>query len=359
MTSVGLFGLPGSGKSTVFTALTHQAVHPQFLGMDLKPNVAVAKIPDVRLDRLGEFYRTRSIVHATMEFVDIPGFDPASTEAKLKNAVLEHYRKCDALALIVNLFDPGAASAAAAGVNALLEELVLLGLVTTERILPRLEKAAQPKAAGEERKRLEAVQKVHEALEAGTPVRRLELEEGEHRLIREYAFLSALPVLLVLNVSEADYGSSDGVVAGLQAVLDLAAAEGLDVLRLSAALEAELASLEEQEAAEFLAEYGLSEPALPRFIRAAFDTLGLITFLTGSEKECRSWALRRGSTAQQAAGSIHSDMARGFIRAETVAWRDFEQHGGMAGAKSAGRMRLEGKDYIVQDGDILSIRFNV
>jgi len=359
MTNLGLFGLPGSGKSTLFQALTKQAVAPQFLGYDIKPHQAVVRIPDPRLDTIGALFKARQNVQNTVEFVDIPGFDPASTETKLKNAVLEHYRKCDALALVVNLFDPDSAEQAAAGMHLLLDELVLLGLVTVENVAKRLEKAARMKADKETEAKYKLLVKVQAQLEEGVPVRRMELDAQELKLLREYAFISEKPVIAVLNVADDAVAADDADIPGLPEVLAVAAAEGLTTVRLSAALQAELAGMEEAEAQEYMAEFGVQELALPRFIRASHECLGLITFFTGSEKECRAWSLKGGANAQAAAAVIHTDLARGFIRAETVSLDDFVQYEGLAGAKAAGKVRLEGKEYIVADGDILTIRFNV
>lgn len=358
MTNVGLFGLPGSGKSTVFKALTRQAVEPQFLGFDLKPHQAVVKIPDARLDRLSEYYKTRSTVHATMEFVDIPGFDPAETEAKLKTAVLEHYRRSDALALVIDMFHADSAPQAAATMRKLLDELVIMSYITAETALGRLEKQARLKDK-DALPKFEVLKRVHKALEEGVPVRRVELDANERKLIREYAFLSEKPLIAVLNVADDAHAMPDADIPGMEEVLQACQEEAIEPVRLSAALEAEIAGMDDGEAAEYMAEFGVTEPALPRFIRAAYSSLGLITFLTGSDKECRSWSITHGMNAQQAAGVIHSDLARGFIRAETINYDDLVQYASEAAAKAAGKIRLEGKEYPVKDGDILHIRFNV
>lgn len=359
MTTVGFFGLPSSGKSTVFHALTRQSLTPQFLGYDLKPHQAVVEIPDSRLDRLEELFKARNKVYATMEFVDIPGFDPGSTETKLKNAVLEHYRKCDALALVVDLFSAAGQQQALSGTRTLLEELILLGLVTLEGAMPRLAKAAQNKADKDSGQRFELLNRVKDALESGTPVRRLEFSAPEDKLLREYAFISAKPVLLVLNVADTDLARPEAEIPGFGELTQLAEEEGLECVKVCAALEADLADMDPAEAGEYMAEFGISEPSLPRFIRAAFHLLGLEVFFTGSEKEVRSWPLKAGSNALGAAGVIHSDLARGFIRAETIAYDELIGCGSMAGAKAAGKLRLEGKEYMVQDGDLMTIRFNV
>lgn len=351
--------MPGSGKSTVFQALTSQSVAPQFLSMNIKPHQAVVKIPDPRLDKLGEVWQTKSVVQATMGFIDIPGFDPASTDRKLKNAVLEHYRQCDALALVVNLFDPEKAPDAAQGINSLLEELILLGLVSIERVLPRLKKMAEPKTAKEERAKYELLSRVKLEMEEGIPVRRMELSPEEKKLLKEYTFLSEKQIIAVLNLADDDFSKDDKDVLGLLEALKVFEAEGIKGLRLPALLETEFAGLAPEEAKEYMAEYGLSEPGLHRFIREASSVLQLKTFLTASDKECRAWLVGADANAQESAGVIHSDLARGFIRAETVSYADFIKHGNMAGAKAAGKVRLEGKEYLVKDGDILNIRFNV
>jgi ribosome-binding ATPase len=359
MTSVGFVGLPGGGKSTVFHALTRQAVAPQFLGYDLKPHQAVVKIPDPRLDWLAVHYKARSVVNATMEFVDIPGFDPASTEQKLMTAVLEHYRRCDALVLVVDLFSHDAAQKAAKGMRALLDELALLDLVAVERAAGNVEKAVRLKGDPESRARFDLLGRAKAQLEEAIPLRRMELPEDDLKHLRDLGLFSGKQLIVLLNVSEDDFAKPDADVPGLLETQAVADAEGLLTLRFAAALESALAEMTDDEAKEYMAEFGVTEPALPRFIRAASSCLGLITYLTGSEKEVRTWALKRGSNAQQAAGVIHSDLARGFIRAETVAFSDLVQCGSFVAAKSAGKVRLEGKDYIVADGDVLHIRFNV
>jgi GTP-binding protein YchF len=360
MTCVGFFGLPGCGKTTVFRALTCQAVAPQYLSYDLKPHQAVVKIPDKRLDKLAEVVKPRDkVINATVEFVDIPGFDPAGTETKLKNAVLEHYRRVDALALTVNLWDPAVARTAASGIRSLLEELVLLDLVSVERTAKSIAKAAQVESDQEVAARYDLLTRLESMLESGTPVRRMGLTFAELKGVSDLGLLSAKQMLAVLNVAEDDFAKAAMEIGGLPEVLELADAEQLPAVRFSAALEAELATLSDAEATEYMEEFGITEAALPRFVRAAHEALGLITFLTFTDKECRAWSLGRGMNAQQAAGVIHSDMARGFIRAETIAFETFVEYEDMAAAKASGKVRLEGKEYVVQDGDILRIRFNV
>ncbi len=340
----------------MFKALTRQSAAQQFATLDLKPHQAMVKIPDPRLDKLVELVQPRSTVHAAFEFVDIPGFDPTA-ERKLKTAVLEHYRRVDALALVVNLYEDDAN--ATRQVRDLLDELTLLDLITVEKAHERLQKTTKHKPDADSKVKLEALARLQSALEEGTPARRVELSDDESRAVRELGLLSAKPVICVLNLADDDWGRPEADVAGLSSVIALAEAEGLAPLRFAAALEAALADMSDDEAAEYMAEFGVAEPSLPRFIRAAFGTLGLLTFFTAGEQECRSWPLRTGSTAQQAAGTIHSDLARGFIRAETIAYDDFVATGGWTPGKAAGKVRLEGKQYIVLDGDVLLIRFNV
>ena len=359
MTKVGLFGYPGGGKSTVFQALTAQAVSPQFLGFDLKPNQAVVKIPDERLDFLAEHYQTRSKVNATLEMIDIPGFDPSSTEKKLKNAVLEHYRRMDTLALVVGLFDEEGAANAAKQIRGMIEELVLLDYVIFERAIASLEKTTRVKPDKELKARLELCQRILSQLEEGVPLSRMEISADEMKSLSDLAPMSVKPVIVVLNIADSDIGHDADAIAGMSAAINACKELDLPHVVMSAALEAELSGMTDEEAAEYMGEFGISERALPRFIRTAYSTLALITFLTASEKECRSWSVRKGSNAQQTAGVIHSDLARGFIRAETISYEDFVALGGEKEAKAAGKYRLEGKEYVTQDGDIMNIRFNV
>ena len=355
MPSVGFIGAPGSGKSTVFRALTGQESPPQYLGFDVKPQQAMVRIPDTRLDWLAQHYSTKSKVNAAMEFVDIPGFDPQSTEKKLATAVLEHYRRVDALILVMGLYDE-LAPLAAKQARSLLDELIISDLAVFEKAAANLEKQARLKGDKDSATRFELISRIAGRLEEGVSVRTMGLSDDELRSIRDLSPLSGKPLIAVLNVADSDFARNDGDIAGMPEALALCTAEQIEPIRCSAALEAELASLGAAEAAEYMAEYGIAEAALPRFIRAAFASLGLIVFLTASEKECRSWPLAAGSNAQQAAGVIHSDLARGFIRAETIAFDDFERLGGEKEAKAQGRYRLEGKEYVVQDGDIMHIR---
>ncbi|MCH7471384.1 redox-regulated ATPase YchF [bacterium] len=358
MPALGLFGAPGSGKSTVFAALTGQKLEPQYLGYEFKPRRAVLKVPDPRVEVLAEVFKPRSVVHATVELVDIPGFDPAGTERKLKIAVLGHYRRCDALALVVNLWHPPEAGRAALTVNTLLEELVLSDLVTAEKALPGLQKSASLKADEQSQANLQALLKVKEGLEGGAAVRRMELAGEERKFLRGYAFLSAKPVIAVFNVADDGYGKAGDEIAGLAGVEQLAKDEGMPALRFAAALEAALSEMPADEAREYMAEFGVEEPGIERLMRTAYAGMGLVTFFTYAGKEVRAWSLPRGSNAQQAAGVIHSDMAQGFIRAEAIGFDDFVQYRDMAAAKAAGKVRPEGKEYEVADGDILLVRFS-
>lgn len=351
--------MPGTGKTTVFSALSCQKVEPQYLGFDTKPHRAMVTIPDPRLEEVGKLAKSKRTVHNTIEFVDIPGFNPAVTDRKLVTAMLEHYRRCDALALVVNLFDPAQAAGAGSGMRNLLDELVLLDLVIAEGSAHRLEKAAHLKADHESEERFKLLGRIISQLEEGTPVRRMSFDEHQQKLIREYAFFSGQPVVVVANVSDNDIPKALNEITGMGKVLSVADEEQLETVQLSATLQVELCAMEEAEALEFMAEFGVTELAVPKLIHACFESLDLITFYTATEKECRAWSLRRGGSAQEAAGVVHTDMARGFIRAETVAGDDYVQYGGLTGAKAAGKMRLEGKDYLVDDGEVLYIRFNI
>jgi GTP-binding protein YchF len=347
---VGLTGFSGAGKTTVFNALT--GLHARTGGHgDGKPNLGVIKVPDARIDRLAEIWSPRKTTYAEMSFVDFP--PPRSApqrRAVLDAETIAQLRDADALVEVVRGFPDlaGAAATPAADLEAFGAELVLADLAVVEKRIERLKKEK-----GNERERA-LLDRITPVLEAGTPLRTLGLSAEERAQLAGFAFLSLRPLLVVLNVPEAD------VAAALPAdVRARAEAEGAEALVLSAQVEAEVAELEPADRAAFLADLGLAESARDRFIRASYALLDLISFLTAGEDECRAWPIRRGTTALKAAGKIHSDIERGFIRAEVVAFEDFVRLGSEAKCREAGKLRLEGKDYVVQDGDIVHFRFAV
>jgi len=345
---VGLTGFPGAGRTTVFNALTGRAAPA---GGSAGVNLGVIKVPDARVDRLAEIWKPRKTTYAEVSFVDFPQPRAASQQRVVLDAdTVAQLRDADALVEVVRTFPDltGAPPAPAQDVEAFSAELVLADLAVVERRLERVKKEK-----GHERERA-LLERVAAELEGGRALRTVGLGDDEVRLLSGFALLSLRPLLVVLNVPEAEVAAPPPAEVAARA-----RAEGAEALVLSARVEAELAELEPADQAAFLADLGLTEGARDRFIRASYALLDLISFLTTGEDECRAWPIRRGTTALRAAGKVHSDIERGFIRAEVVAYEDFIHHGSEAKCRAAGKLRLEGKDYVVQDGDIIHFRFNV
>jgi hypothetical protein len=355
---IGLVGLPKSGKTSLFNLLTGSSVATSSFGASRgEMHSGVARVPDERVDRLSELFKPRKTTLASFEVVDLAGIQ----KGERQGLDAKEFRNADALLHVVRAFPDatGAAPTPAPDITDLETELILADLEVIERRLERLEASLRKKRTDAEVREQAILQRLKPVLEGETPIRALELAEEDARAIRGFTFLSQKPILHCLNLDEKETGRGANVAESF-GLTDIARRPGTRVGWVSAVIEAEVAQLAGAEQAAFLADLGLAEPAIRRVLRDCYALLGLISFFTVGEDEVRAWSIPRGTRALDAAGAVHSDIARGFIRAEVVSYDLLIAAGGsMAAAREKGQLRLEGKDYLVQDGEICHFRFNV
>ncbi|WJF90023.1 redox-regulated ATPase YchF [Paraburkholderia bonniea] len=359
----GIVGLPNVGKSTLFNALTKAGIAAEnYPFCTIEPNVGVVEVPDARLDALAAIVKPERILPAVVEFVDIAGLVAGASKGEgLGNQFLANIRETDAITHVVRCFEDDNVIHVAGKIDPLSDievintELALADLATVEKSLTRYAKAARSGNDKEATRLVAILEKVRTQLDQARPVRALNLSDEEQALLKPFCLITAKPTMYVANVKEDGFDNNPH----LDAVRRFADAEKAPVVAVCAAIEAEIADLPDEDKEVFLADLGMQEPGLNRVIRAGFKLLGLQTYFTAGVKEVRAWTIHIGDTAPQAAGVIHTDFERGFIRAQTIGFNDFVAYKGEQGAKEAGKMRAEGKEYVVQDGDVLNFLFNV
>lgn len=358
----GIVGLPNVGKSTLFNALTKAGIQAEnYPFCTIEPNVGIVPVPDPRLDALAAIVNPERVLPTTMEFVDIAGLVAGASKGEgLGNKFLGNIRETDAVAQVVRCFENDDIVHVEGKIDPLHDieiintELALADLDSIEKALLKVQKVA--KSGDKEAKaKMLVLEKLKEHLDSGEQARTVDLDDDQKLLVRDLNLLTIKPLMFIANVAEDGFSNNPH----LDTVNEFAAKEGSPVVAVCASIEAEMTELDAEELSEFLADLGLDEPGLNRVIRAGHDLLGLQTYFTAGVKEVRGWTVKVGATAPQAAGVIHTDFEKGFIRAETMAYDDFIEYNGESGAKEAGKLRLEGKDYIVKDGDVLHFRFNV
>ena len=358
----GIVGLPNVGKSTLFNALTKAGIQAEnYPFCTIEPNVGIVPVPDLRMDALAEIVKPERTLPTTMEFVDIAGLVAGASKGEgLGNQFLAHIRETDAIAQVVRCFDDDDVVHVdgkidpVSDIETINTELALADLDAVEKAIKRVMRTARS-GNKEAIAQLDLYERIYEHLGDGFSARSFELSDDEKLLVKELHLISIKPILFVANVAEDGFEDN----AYLEQVKEIAAKEKAEVVAVCASMEAEMSLLEDEERDEFLEDLGLKEPGLNRVIRSGYDLLSLQTFFTAGVKEVRAWTVHNGATAPNGAGRIHTDFERGFIRAEVIAYEDFIEYGGEQGAKDAGKWRLEGKDYILVEGDVVHFRFNV
>lgn len=363
---LGVVGLPNVGKSTLFNAITKAgAESANYPFCTIEPNVGVVAVPDHRLDVLGELYHTQKITHASLKFVDIAGLVKGASRGEgLGNRFLASIRECEAIVHVVRCFEDANITHVEGSINPIrdIETInIELSLADLESVSSRLEKTEKKAKQGdkEAKAELEVLNKIKEKLENGEPARSANLSDDQKKIASSLFLITTKPVIYACNIAESDLGKNEDDIKFVKEVKEFAKKEGSEVLVISAKVEQELTELDDDERQMFLDDLGLKESGLDRIIQIGYRLLGQISFLTAGEKEVRAWTIMKGSKAPQAAGKIHTDFEKGFIKAEVVPYETLVEYGNYQSAKEAGKVRIEGKDYVVQDGDVMLFRFNV